>query len=432
MNATPVPLPGGGTGYPQSSVVRFNGGLWYATADAPGNPDEFPDLWDLLATSGGGVSSDIYRDTGIEAGGAAGSGGAQYAIENRNPGWPAHAGVYLDSTAITNLVQIDTTEGSFSEAVQGADKWGFYVTDDGTGSGTSHTLLEMGVDEDTKVPYFRIMGQDATGGGGGGGGVLASYKGDWQPAATLQAGYAPAGTIDFEGGYIPPFLRTQNLYGGYTSSDWGDGASGNQAALLFVASAGDLGFLELDLLDVSSVRLTLAWGLNTDGTGRILLDGTEIESVTGADNQNGSYLWHDVPAGPGQHTLRIEVTAGATDAQSVIALDQIDMLGTTPAGYTAGWNPGGPSSTSYTAGDLVRWGGDLWLARTDTDNSSSPADGGTWARLSTHDGSGGASPLPDPGADGNLLTAQSSAWVSAPLPADDMPSLVLLFENQLI
>lgn len=357
------------------AVVTYELGLWYANRDNTEPPNEESGAWSLLARS-------IPK--------------------------PDHPGQIL----------LSTDQGYF-EAVDQSDLGG------GGGVGPAGPAGPAGP-----------PGPAGPAGppGDGSGSLLGSYRGDWAPQSGVPAGYAPVGVIDFEDGQVPSFLRTAGVYGGYAAGDWGTGAEGSTVALLYVSSPGDNSYLELDVESTGDAQIDvmLAWGLNTDGTARILLDGVELESAIGSDGTSGTYTHHLIPVTAGTHTLHIETTGGESGGQNVVAVDSIAVTGSTPTGYDAGWNPGSAgTAVTFGAGDLVRYGGDLWLARAATDNSAPPADGATWARLSTHS-TGGGSDLPDPGPDGNLLTAQSSTWISAPPAGDDAPDLTLIFENGLI
>lgn len=176
-------------------------------------------------------------------------------------------------------------------------------------------------------------------------------------SAERPGGFAPDATIDFEDSSIPAFLRTSgSVWGGYSTQDWGTGGTGNQCALLYVTRTGEVASVELDVVAPDAgaeIDLLLSWGLNTDGIGRILIDGVEQESHTGADGLNGSYTLHALPVTAGLHTVRVEVTGGDSGGQNLATIDSIHVVGGTPDGYSPGWNAAQSVDALGTAGQHV-------------------------------------------------------------------------------
>lgn len=483
MQAQTVLL-GGGWGYPQSSVVNYGDGLYYAVQDAYGNPDQYPDSWALLATrSSGGADSDIYRADGIQAGGTGGSRG-QYGIENRSYTDLVHSGIYLDADAISHIVQDDADNGPFSENTQSTMDWGFYVPDDGTG--TAHTLLEMGVDRNTRVPYVRILGSEvgtgssdlpasattgqvltwngtswdaetlptsATGGATqlaqlddvdestppATGQVLTWNGTKWAPATPAPSSGGGGGGGALQVGTSSTAIPTDSTDGWIQNASYGtltsDGTElelTSNTASQFVRYYQDtvrppapvwLGpvVLEFDIMIDSANALGGSAGMVLTSAGEyggfaVRLDVDNSGNVGMRFEQDQMANLQAVMPVPGLsldtwHTIRF-VKDGAS---GVAYADGVKVLGV----------DNGPAQ-NYTAATVLMFGANQagMVAHYRNISVTTVAD--------LESASTGGATLPDPGADGNLLTAQSSAWVSAPLPADDMPSLVLLFENQLI
>lgn len=140
------------TAYKAGSVISYGGGLWYAQTDTSGEPSVDP-AWQLMVQGGTGADPDIYRPTGIQAGGTAGSGGATFGIENHGYGANEHSAIYLSEGQL-DFTAVDDGNGSNTEWTQDNQQFNYYVTD---AAGISHTLLEMGVDS-TGAPFARILG----------------------------------------------------------------------------------------------------------------------------------------------------------------------------------------------------------------------------------------------------------------------------------
>lgn len=262
------------------------------------------------------------------------------------------------------------------------------------------------------------------------------WKGVYQgPTGSHGVLYEPTASEGFELGSLPAWVTASgSVLANYHSSDWGSGAAGSLCVLVYTSSAGAVSRMSFDVQSTGDTQVDIlsAWGLSADGTGTIALDGTTIATRTGA-GANSAYAHTTFTVPAGTHTVTLTTTDGGSGNQNVIAVDTISLTGTTPAGLSAGYNDAGPGADGapYSPGDLVTLQGDLYLALMDVTDISPSSGYPYWAKLSTHATSGGSS-LPTPGADGNLLTAQSSTWISAPPAGDDAPDLTLIFENGLI
>lgn len=395
MIVQPVVLDDGSLGYREGSIANYNEGLFYAVRDAFGDPQTEADAWVQIASLITGPTTDaaIYTATAVLAGGIPGvilpTDGKQGEFGVANETQPDFAaGTFWGSHSDISQISQRQSDGSSTQIYQDSNTFAVYMQ---TGSGPTDEVIYAAIDPATKQVTFRLMG--AAYGGGADGNVLTEWGGDFPLPATRLAGYAPAATMDFEDGAVPTFLRTQSVYGGYNTSDWGTGGEGSKAILLFVTNPGELSYLELDVESTGDAQLDVLfeWGLNTDGTGRLLLDGVEQASAIGSDGTGGVYTHHVYGLSSGSHTLRLEVTGGPSGGQSVIAIDSIAVTGTTPTGYAAGWNAAGGGTQTLPAGRLFRYNGDLWLVKAATDNSAAPTDGASWAQLSTHGSSSGGS-----------------------------------------
>lgn len=277
-------------------------------------------------------------------------------------------------------------------------------------------------------------------GGSADGNALTEYRGDWVPtppppaAGSGATGFlAPDATVDFSAGVVPAWV-VPTLAGGAVSivpnSDTTllTGAAGTESLKL----QGDTGvdYLEFQVDSTGDAYLDVEWAydLGPNVQVQMTVDGQNVAAASGTAEVQQALTDAQVPqawgyfATPGKHTVRIALDAtAAAGATGAVWVNTVAAHGSTPSGDSPGANISlgtAPSPyTSYAASDLVRYDGDVWLARQATDNEATPADGSVWARLSTH-GATALSELTDvdessgPSA-GQTLTWNGTKWAPA-------------------